>query len=59
MARINRAAQFAPFNALTGLHAALKIKELEREREVRGELTEEQTQELIEANMALLRDEQY
>ncbi len=57
MARINRAAQFAPFDALKGLSNALRIKELEREREVRGELSEEQITELLEANLALKRDE--
>lgn len=42
MPRINRAAQFAPFNALRGLSHALKMKEYEQEKRVKGDLAEEQ-----------------
>ena len=41
MPRINRAAQFAPFDALKGLSDALRLKEYQREREIKGDITEE------------------
>ncbi len=42
MPRINRAAQFAPFDALKGLHEALYLKEQEQEKTTKAELTDEQ-----------------
>jgi hypothetical protein len=41
MNRINRAAQFAPFDALKGLKEALKIKEYEHDKMFKGDLSEE------------------
>ncbi len=51
MARIKRAAQFAPFNALTGFGAA--ISEAQRETEENAELSEDQI-EMIEARLAVI-----
>jgi len=50
MSRLNRAAQFAPFDALTGFGAA--IQEMARRTEARRELTEDQKAAL---NAQLLR----
>lgn len=57
MPRENRATQFAPFDALKGLSSALRLKELEREKEVHGELTKEQIEEIMEVELAFLQDE--
>lgn len=53
MPRINRAAQFAPFDALKGLHEALRIKEYEIEKTAKGELSEEQARKLSKALMSI------
>lgn len=42
MSRQDRAKQFAPFDALKGLSEALRIKEYEHERIVRGDLSEDE-----------------
>ena len=46
MPRINRAAQFAPFDALKGLQEALRIKEFEHDKIAQSELSEEQAKKL-------------
>ena len=46
MPRIERAKQFMPFDALKGLHNALKIKEYENERVMKGGISEEKAKEL-------------
>ena len=46
MPRINRAAQFAPFDALKGLQEALRIKEFEHDKISKSELSEEQAKEI-------------
>lgn len=46
MPRAQRAAQFAPFDALKGLHEALKIVEFNHERIVKGDLSEEQCKKI-------------
>ena len=51
MARIKRAAQFAPFDALTGFGAA--IKETERETEEKKELSEDEI-DMINARLAVI-----
>lgn len=51
MARIKRAAQFAPFDALTGFGAA--IKEAERETEEKKELSEDEIY-MINAKLAVI-----
>ncbi len=45
MPRENRAAQFAPFDALKGLSDALRLKEYEAEKISKGEMTEEKAVE--------------
>ncbi len=42
MDRAQRAKQFAPFDALKGLHEALRIKEFEHESLIKGDISEEQ-----------------
>lgn len=46
MDRLQRAKQFAPFNALTGLHQAIRIKEFEHESVIKGDLSESQAEEI-------------
>ena len=46
MPRINRAAQFAPFDALKGLQEALRVKEFEHDKIAKSELSEEQAKRL-------------
>ena len=46
MPRQNRAPQFAPFDALKGLHEALRLAEYEHERIVKGEISEEQAEKI-------------
>lgn len=46
MSRQDRAKQFAPFDALKGLSEALRIKEYEHERIVRGDLSEDEIKEI-------------
>lgn len=46
MPRTDRAKQFAPFDALKGLQEALKIKEYEHDRIVRGELSEDEIKDI-------------
>lgn len=46
MSRADRAKQFAPFDALKGLQEAIKIKEYEHERIVRGEMGEDEIKEI-------------
>ncbi|MFA7642957.1 MAG: hypothetical protein WCY74_06740, partial [Sphaerochaetaceae bacterium] len=56
MPRQNRAPQFAPFDALKGLHEALRLAEYEHERIVKGEISEEQADVVDTANGLLLRE---
>ena len=49
MPRKNRAAQFAPFDALKGLHEALRLAEYEHERIEQGEISEEQAEKISTA----------
>ena len=46
MPRVDRAKQFAPFDALKGLQDALRVKEYEHERVQRGEVQEEQASKI-------------
>ncbi len=46
MARKDRAKQFAPFDALKGLQNALRMKEYEHEREIKGDISEEQAKDI-------------
>lgn len=46
MNREDRAKQFAPFEALTGLRQALREKEIKHEAEQKREITEEKIEEI-------------
>lgn len=46
MPRTERAKQFAPFDALKGLHRALRLKEFEHERIEKGDLSDEKICEI-------------
>lgn len=46
MSREERAKQFAPFDAFKGLHEALRLKEYEHERVLKGEINEEQAEKI-------------
>ncbi len=46
MRREDRAKQFAPFDALKGLHEALKMKEYEHDRCLKGDIQEEKIIEI-------------
>ena len=57
MTRIERAKQFAPFDALTGLGAAIKAKEKECELVRRHELSEDELKEINDALCVLEVDD--
>ena len=46
MPRAQRAKQFAPFDALKGLKDAIRLKEYEHEKKLKGELSEEKIVEI-------------
>ena len=46
MPRKERAKQFAPFDALKGLQNALRLKEYEHDQIIKGELSEDQIEEI-------------
>ena len=46
MPRAMRAKQFAPFDALKGLQDALRLKEYQHEKILKGDMTEEKASEL-------------
>ena len=48
MPRSERAKQFAPFDALKGLHRALRLKEFEHERIEKGNLSDEKIGKISE-----------
>ena len=48
MSRLSRASQFLPFDALKGLQEALRIKEYENEKVLKGELTTEKAKEITQ-----------
>ena len=53
----DRAKQFAPFDALKGLHDALKIKEYENERVQKGEVSEEKANEISKILLGLEKND--
>lgn len=57
MPRQDRAKQFAPFDALKGLHEALKMKEYEHERVIKGDLSEEEILQLSKTITSLNKDD--
>lgn len=58
MPRIERAAQFAPFDSLKGLHEALRKKEAELEKTDRKEVSEEDAKEISSALSKLTGEEE-
>lgn len=57
MSRQDRAKQFAPFDALKGLHEALRMKEYQHERVQKGDLGEEKIEEISEILLALEKND--
>lgn len=57
MSRENRAKQFAPFDALKGLHDALRLKEYEHEKSQKGDLTEEQIEQISGVLLSLKKND--
>lgn len=57
MPRKQRAKQFAPFDALKGLHEALKLKEYEHDRMEKGDITPEQIENISKLLVDLKKDE--
>lgn len=55
MNREDRAKQFAPFDALTGLREALKSKEIEHERQAKKELSEDEIAKINDVMTSLER----
>ena len=53
MSRIERAKQFAPFDALKGLQDTMRIKEYEHERIVLGEMSEDEIREISNVLVSL------
>ena len=53
MSRSDRAKQFAPFDALKGLHETIKIKEYEHERIICGEMGEDEIKEISNVLLSL------
>ena len=53
MPRIQRAGQFAPFDALKGLQDALRLVEYNHERVAKSELTQEQIEKISETLLSL------
>ena len=53
MSRSDRAKQFAPFDALKGLHETIKIKEYEHERIICGEMDEDEIKEISNVLLSL------
>ena len=53
MNRVDRAKQFAPFDALKGLQDSLRMKEFEHERLQMGDLTEEKVVQISNTLLSL------
>lgn len=57
MSRELRAKQFSPFDALKGLHDALKLKEYEHDKILKGDLSEERILEISKILSNLKKDD--
>ena len=57
MPRSERAKQFAPFDALKGLHKALRMKEYEHERSLKGDLSDEKIESMSNLLLKLKKGE--
>lgn len=56
MPRENRAAQFAPFDALKGLHESLRYAEYEHERTQKGDISQEQIEKISNTLLQVKKD---
>ena len=57
MSRKDRAKQFAPFDALKGLHDALKLKEYQHEKIAKGEMSEDDARVISDVLLSLEDDD--
>ncbi len=57
MSRQDRAKQFAPFDALKGLQAALRMKEYEHDKMLKGDLPEEKIEEISKTLLNLTKSD--
>ena len=57
MPRKDRAKQFAPFDALKGLQDALRLKEYQHERTIKGDIPEEKIEAISKILLDLEKDE--
>ena len=57
MPRKDRAKQFAPFDALKGLHDALKLKEYQHEKIAKGEMSEDDAKAISDVLISLEDDD--
>lgn len=57
MSRELRAKQFSPFDALKGLHDALKLKEYEHDKIFKGDLSEEVILEISKTLSSIKKDD--
>ena len=57
MSRKDRAKQFAPFDALKGLQDALRLKEYQHERTIKGDIPEEKIEAISKILLDLDKDE--
>ena len=57
MSRQDRAKQFAPFDALKGLHEALKLKEYEHDRMIKGDIPPEQIEVISKILLELKKND--
>ena len=53
MPRKDRAKQFAPFDALKGLHDALRLKEYKHEKVAKGEMSEDDAKAISDVLISL------
>jgi len=57
MPRKDRAKQFAPFDALKGLQDALRLKEYEHDRIVKGDIPEEKVEQISKVLLDLEKND--
>ena len=57
MSRQERAKQFAPFDALKGLHEAIKMKEFEHEMVFKNELCEDEVKNISDVLLQLKKND--
>jgi len=56
MPRINRATQFAPFDALKGLHESLKLAEYRHNKKIKQDISEEQINYISQTLQEIKKD---